>query len=551
MKLIGVVLSFWGYSFLLHRFARIRSWFVPVICMSGTGLILYLGALSDILPQTADLILAGGLAGTACFLVLLLCGKIRIPRPDLVHLCFCIGAAVFAGLSLTMKLTHYDNFSHWAVIVKYLLSADRLPGADTAIVASRDYPPGSSLLIYYVCRYAGHSQGIMLLAQNSLILACFYAVFGIVKERRRFLLYSFLGMGCAMLSYLNLTIRINNLLVDFLLPLMALASAAVSYRLREGPLKLCLLQVVLLGYTGIIKETGLFFAGVAGIYAFAEMVHGLMLPARKRCRRALLIPFGSAVLSLGILLPSAAWRIHLDTDLAGFGRTVIPAEPEQYARVAELFLRTATDPSDRAFQAVFLCTALSVSAIIYGRIRLGKWWRLTWILPAVILVTAGYYAGMLYMYLYSMPAEEALRLAGFERYACSAAVLYAGFLLMGAVVDMEHSFAVGIDERGPCRAYSSPGAKRRYQYAVLVTMVVGINFLYSEYSGLLHIRSAYGSSLPAQAQRAVGDRWYEGAQTDGRPYRISVPGGADQAAEGELRYIYRYFLWAEDVEIYQ
>src|SRR5699024_7301828 len=140
--------------------------------------------------------------------------------------------------------------------------------------------------------------------------------------------------------------------------------------------------------------------GVAGIYAFAEMVHGLMLPARKRCRRALLIPFGSAVLSLGILLPSAAWRIHLDTDLAGFGRTVIPAEPEQYARVAELFLRAATDPSDRAFQAVFLCTALSVSAIIYGRIRLGKWWRLTWILPAVILVTAGYYAGMLYMYLY-------------------------------------------------------------------------------------------------------------------------------------------------------
>ena len=184
MKLIGVVLSFWGYSFLLHRFARIRSWFVPVICMSGTGLILYLGALSDILPQTADLILAGGLVGTACFLVLLLCGKIRIPRPDLVHLCFCVGAAVFAGLSLTMKLTHYDNFSHWAVIVKYLLSADRLPGADAAIVAFRDYPPGSSLLIYYVCRYAGHSQGIMLLAQNSLILACFYAVFGIVKERR-------------------------------------------------------------------------------------------------------------------------------------------------------------------------------------------------------------------------------------------------------------------------------------------------------------------------------------------------------------------------------
>lgn len=541
MKLIGIVLSFWGYFFMLHRFARIRGHFVPVACLSGAGLILYGGALADVLPQTADLLLAGGLAGTACFLVFLLRGKIRIPRPDLFHLCFLAGAAVFAGLSLSMRLTHYDNFSHWAVIVKYLLGADRLPGADAGIVAFRDYPPGSSLLIYYVCRYAGHSQGIMLLAQNSLILACFYAVFGIVKERRRFLLYSFLGMGCAMLSYLNLTIRINNLLVDFLLPLMALASAAVSYRCREEPLKLCILQAVILGYTGIIKETGLFFAGAAGVYAFAEMIRGLICQAR-------LIPFCGAVLSLGVLLPAAAWQVHLDTALTGFGRPVIPVAPEQYGRVAALFSRAALDPSDRAFQAVCLCAALSAGAVICGRIRLGKWLRLTWILPAAGLVTAGYYAGMLYMYLHSMPAEEALRMAGFDRYACSAAVLYAGFLIMGATVDIEHSFAVDIDERGPYRAYSSPGAKRRYQYAVLVTMAVGINFLYSEYSGLQHIRSEYESSLPAQAERSVGDRWYAGAETDPHRYRIRAPGGAEQAAEGELRYIYRYFLWAEDVE---
>ena len=42
-----------------------------------------------------------------------------------------------------------------------------------------------------------------------------------------------------------------------------------------------------------------------------------------------------------------------------------------------------------------------------------------------------YHVGMLYMYLYTMPAEEALRLAGFERYACSIMVLAAGRLIMG------------------------------------------------------------------------------------------------------------------------
>lgn len=545
MGLIEIFLSFWGYFFLLYRFAHVRDWFVPVIIMSGAGLILYWGALADLLPQTADVLLLAGLAGFVCFLIFFVRKKIRFPRPDLFRICFFAGAAVFAVLSLFMKLTHYDNFSHWAVIVKYLLSAERLPGADTEIVVFRDYPPGSSLFIYYICRYAGRSQGIMLLAQNALILSCFYAVFGIVKERRRFLLYSFLGMGCAMLSYLNLSIRINNLLVDFLLPLLALASAAVSYRCREEPLKLCLLQTVILGFTCIVKENGLFFAGTAGAYALAEMGLGLWRMRRSR----LLIPFGIAVLILGTILPFAAWRHHLEAGLAGYARKIIPVRPEQYGQVAELFLKTASDPADRAFQAVCLCAAVSLVAIVYGRIRLGKWLRLTWILPSAGILTAGYYAGMLYMYLYVMPAEEALRLAGFERYACSAAVMYAGALLMGATVDIEHSFAVGIDERGAYRAYSSPGAKRRYQYAVLITMAVGMNFLYSEYSGLQSIRAEYGGSLPAQAERSVGDRWYENGETDGYPYMVSVPDGEDRAAEGEIRYIYRYFLWAPDVKI--
>lgn len=151
--------------------------------------------------------------------------------------------------------------------MKYLLLAGELPGAETALLPFRDYPPGSSLFVAYICRYMGHSQGQMLLAQNSLLLACFLAVFGVVRERRRFLLYSFLGMGLSLLSYLNLTVRINNLLVDFLLPLLALSSMAYSRR-KENNLRLCAGQILLLGFMGIVKDSGLFFAGAAGIYAF-------------------------------------------------------------------------------------------------------------------------------------------------------------------------------------------------------------------------------------------------------------------------------------------
>lgn len=177
--------------------------------------------------------------------------------------CVAAGMTAFAFLSLGLRLTHYDNFSHWALAVKYLLLAEELPGAETTLLPFRDYPPGSSLFVAYICRYMGHSQGQMLLAQNSLLLACFLAVFGVVRERRRFLLYSFLGMGLSLLSYLNLTVRINNLLVDFLLPLLALSSMAYSRR-EENNLRLCAGQILLLGFTGIVKDTGLFLPGRRG-----------------------------------------------------------------------------------------------------------------------------------------------------------------------------------------------------------------------------------------------------------------------------------------------
>ena len=156
---------------------------------------------------------------------------------------------------------------------------------------------------------------------------------------------------------------------------------------------------------------------------------------------------------------------------------------------------------------------------------------------------------MLYMYLYTMPEDEALRLAGFDRYACSIMVFFAGVLFMGATADIENSFAVDIDERGAYRAYSSPGAKRRYQYAVLVTFLLGVNFLYSEINGLISIRQDWDASLPGQAEQIIGDRWYEKGEADKRRYLVAASDENGQVSDGEVRYVCRYYLWAEDVEV--
>lgn len=604
-KTVLFLLSFWGYFFSVYRLGKVKIWFVPLTCICGISLFLFWGGLLDLLPEAAYILMGGGLAGCLIFLVYLFRGKVKRPHITAAGLCLGGGMAVFLLLAVRLRFTHYDNFSHWAVIVKYLILAEHFPGADTVMVPFRDYPPGVSLFVYYFCKFCGHSQGMMLLAQNSILLSCFLAVFGVVKEPRRFLLYSFLGMGCSMLSYLNLTIRINNLLVDFLLPLLAMASMAVSYRCKGRPGQLCFLQILILGFTGIVKETGVFFAGTAALFAVFETVSGRSRKEdtgkkedsekeisekeksekedsekeKREEKSRLPRSICALLLAAGTVLPVLGWQYHLETDLAGFegkfnitgedaGGSVSESEaPEQEktdafseehgkpvseelrGQVIRNFVYTALDLSGRAAQSILFCTVIAAAAILFSAWKMKRRWKLGRVMSAGIIMLLLYYAGMLWMYLYVMPEQEALRLAGFERYASSAAVFFCGILIMAAVPDIERSFAVGIDERGAYRAYSSPAAKRRYQYAVLASMLLGVNFLYSEYNGLVSIREEYGDSLPGRVERITGDCWYEGAAADERSYLVFALDDDGQVSSGEVRYVFRYFLWAPDVEV--
>ncbi len=558
------VLSAWGYGFAVHRVLKIHAYFTPVFTMAGISLIVYAGGLFGALRPAAYLVLAGGLAGSAYFFCLLFRKKTGIRMPGFFGVCFGAVTLAFARLILHLKLLHYDNFSHWAAMVKYLLSANRFPGADTELVTFLDYPPGSSVFIYYVCLFLGRSQGVMLLAQTALIFACFLAVFGIVEERRRFLLYSFLAMGCAMLSYLNLTVRINNLLVDFLLPLLAMVSAACSYRCRRQIWQASLLSGVILGYLGIVKNTGLIFAA----FAFAPYLRNAFFrkprgnregeegrPAPKGTRWAAALLTAAAA-----VLPYLLWQYHLGTALAGYegkfsmsaaGGTSgsVTVDPDLYGVIAGRFVKEALDLSGRAAQVFLLCNLAAAGAALFARLYLKRRWGLLRTLLLGDVMTVGYYAGILGLYLFSMPEEEALRLAGFERYACSIMVLFAGILFMRATVDMEHSFAVDIDEAGAYRAYLSPAAKRRYQYGVLVTFVVALNFIFSEYNGLAAVRREYGSTLPGKAEKIMGDRWYPDGTEDQRRYLVAVTDKGGQVTYGEAEYVSRYFLYAPDVDV--
>lgn len=541
--------SMWGWLFIVYRKGKIPILFVPVVTSVGISLFLYAGALTGMLNPSSWLVVGAGLLGFGFFIKNVAEKNVSFPAPTLFSVCFGSGILIFTVLTLGFRFEHYDNFSHWAMIVKSMLITDQLPDAGNQLVTFKNYPPGCAVFIYYVCKFLGNAQGVMLLAQNSILFSCFLAVFGIIKEKQRFLLYSFLGMGCSLLSYLNLTIRINNLLVDFLLPLLAMAAIAFVYQSRDSLWKTSLCTTLILGFTCIVKNTGIVFAGFVLAYYIWNI-------GKKKGIAAWIKAVTVCMTVCLALIPYVVWNLYVRCRFSGieekfqlaFGKQEsLAVSKEQYGQITEEFVKAAFSISNRAILAFFLCNIAAVLAVLFVRIFLKKQWKLGRVLIVVDLMTIVYHIGILGLYLFSMPEEEAVRLAGFDRYACSIMVLVEGLLFMQATIDMEHSFAVRIEGNVTYRAFSSPAAKRRYQYMVLATMMIGVNFLYSEINGLLYIQSNYSQSLAGRMETLAGDRWQE--EEDQRKYLVAASDREGQVSNGEVFYVSRYFLNAPNVEV--
>ena len=72
---------------------------------------------------------------------------------------------------------HYDNFSHWALIVKSMSLTNSFPSFKTDVIMFTSYPPGSAVFIYYFIKLVGVTESNAIFAQILLILASITTIF--------------------------------------------------------------------------------------------------------------------------------------------------------------------------------------------------------------------------------------------------------------------------------------------------------------------------------------------------------------------------------------
>lgn len=551
--LTGILLVFscMGYMLLVRKTLSLPWEFIPLFTFSSIGCLVFFGGLAGQLYTVSLAVMGIGLLASIGIAILWL--RQRTPFRfsfSIFQASFLAGSVIFLLVLFRNPLTHYDNFSHWAIVLKMMLSTDAFPTAASDLIDFKNYPLGTSSFLYYVCRFAGHAQTTMLFAQGLLIFSCFYAMFGIVSEKRRFMLYAFLGAGLSMLSFFNITIRITNLLVDFLLPIYALAILAILYRYRHHLKNACMVILPIAGLLTIIKSTGIIFATIGFMY----LIYITVTYKSKLGWKYTLLVVGTIC---GALLPYFGWSWRMATvfqgvankfassglQSAGGGKT-----PEQVHEIVSLFLKSSIDLATRPAMGIVIFQFAAILASMFAAVMLRKKWNLWKALIALDIVVVLYYTGILGLYVYSMPLDEAIWLAGFERYASSIVVLFVGGLVMCATVDIERSFHYKNGEMPDARAFKSVKTKGFYQNGIWACTVFSVILLLSEYNGILSIANSYKTTLPYKVEQVTGDHWYANGQEDTSKYLLYASDTNQQVTNYYMQYIGKYYLYAPHVD---
>ncbi|WP_461214269.1 ABC transporter permease [Lacticaseibacillus sp. GG6-2] len=480
----------------------------------------------------------------------LLLGKLNFPFSG-THLfdLWMIAMGIFMGIVLyNSPLIHYDNYTHWALIVKFLTYTNRLPGAHDALITYTSYPPATALFITRIVKLLGFRAGVMLVAQFLLIWSSLYAMFGVLKDKSRGLFSLLLCFVIAISNVFNIAIRMNNLLVDYILPVLAVAGVAAVYVYRRHPWWQLGTVALIGGSILLVKNSGTFFVVVMVVYLGNQVAHTV----KGAWWRKGLASIG-AMLATGIVayLPFAWWNWHVkhtftlskhEISTAAYQHQLAHETTAQIMGIGRRMIQTLMSGHSLSASGILLINA----ALLIGWLVIRLWSkrRNPLLKTAVWLdVMFGLYVISLFgMYVLAMPYSEAKLLDGYERYMSSIVIFGLFLATMVAVVVMDESMYEQRYEKRSLRTFHSIFTKNAYQVTTLVLLIFSIIMMFSESNGVAYANRQNKNALPQQLDRIMTQR-----TTLNHNKVAIVDPHADDVANYYAGYVGRYYFFSDQV----
>ncbi|WP_125762226.1 hypothetical protein [Companilactobacillus hulinensis] len=547
LKFIAFFLSTWGYVSTAKRYTKVDRKLIWVMVFCGNILVLYAFAYFKLLNLAANVMFGLGLILFLVSFILNL--KYRTWHfPIQLHTLWMLFYGAMLGTTLlSAHLEHYDNFSHWAVIVKFLYTQGRLPGAADTIISFTSYPMGSSLFVYYVTHIVGFEAGNMLFAQFILLFSCMVAMFAVIRDESRALITMMMCTMITLFNYFNIAIRMNNLLVDFVIPMLSIAAISGIYRYRNQ-IGLMTLHAAMLGAViGIIKNNGIIFSVIViGYYAY-EVFHN-----SKTMQAVIKSTISLIFMVTETLAPIMIWNSHVKSTFKASKHEVSIKSYETIFgdksmtivhKIIHKYVSSIFSFSSLSTKGIILVNLILLITFFIIKYRIKHKTHALKALIAIDITIILYYVGILLMFLVSMPTPEALQLAGFERYASSIVILALGAVAMVLAQELDASLYEQNIMLRNYRSYKTITSKKIYQYTSMGLIFIATLMALSENNGIRYNEKLYSKTEPSRVSKMTGNNM----KLNHTRYLIVSTDAADVNSY-LTAYVGKYYLFTPNVD---
>lgn len=425
IRLFILLLSCYGYIQYLRKTVRLE--FCIGLLFSGIGSALFLAGILNLLREATWFIWLGGLV---------LAGQ-SIKKKESPANVMSLGILFFLGLAGYFLLllpgsefTHYDNFSHWALVSQIVSQQGRFPNYSDSLIEFPSYPLGSASFIFYITETLGSSaEWVQMYAQAILISGMLVSLFAFARNP----VQAFVTAICSVFLLCG-NIRLTDLLVDSLLPIVALSAMAMCIYYGQELRRMLWLTIPYVIFLVSIKNSGILFVVILYIYLWITL------------RRETVSPKLWSLLLCVPALIVIVWQKHVK---AMFQQGLMAKHSMSLRYLGATFLHKGLseicDISVQMVKRVFAVSNPALWLLLFGLLMWILWKyitktpcrdrRNTFLLAVASYVL--YQMGTWGMYLFSMPNEEALILAGYSRYHQTIVMFLAGLILIEALQELD------------------------------------------------------------------------------------------------------------------